>query len=182
MENTPNYNLNLPDYEDFADVEKLNENFEIIDTQMKSTEVALTTHLDENKQYYEFTKANDQSIPNSQAEQITVANKIPFHGADFCDINENGRIVALQKGIYEIFVTIRYAANANGYRSLAASGATTLQNAAQGSSNSTYLTVSAIDTLVNGQLFNIATNHTAGSPLNIMRDGTIVKIRKVADL
>lgn len=39
--------MNLPDYEDFADVEKLNENFEIIDAQMKSTEDALTTHLDE---------------------------------------------------------------------------------------------------------------------------------------
>jgi len=35
---TENFNLNLPDLDDMADVEKLNENFQTIDTTMKSLE------------------------------------------------------------------------------------------------------------------------------------------------
>lgn len=38
MKFTENFNLNLPDLDDMADVEKLNENFETIDTKMKSLE------------------------------------------------------------------------------------------------------------------------------------------------
>ena len=38
MKFTENFNLNLPDLDDMADVEKLNENFQTIDTQMKSLE------------------------------------------------------------------------------------------------------------------------------------------------
>lgn len=38
MKFTENYNLNLPDLDDMADVEKLNENFQTIDTKMKSLE------------------------------------------------------------------------------------------------------------------------------------------------
>lgn len=35
IEKTPNYNLNKPDYDEFADIEKLNENFDIIDEKIK---------------------------------------------------------------------------------------------------------------------------------------------------
>ena len=38
MKFTENFNLNLPDLDDIADVEKLNENFQTIDTKMKSLE------------------------------------------------------------------------------------------------------------------------------------------------
>lgn len=38
MKFTENFNLNLPDLDDMADVEKLNENFQTIDTKMKSLE------------------------------------------------------------------------------------------------------------------------------------------------
>lgn len=38
MKFTENFNLNLPDLDDMADVEKLNENFQTIDTTMKSLE------------------------------------------------------------------------------------------------------------------------------------------------
>ena len=38
MKFTENFNLNLPDLDDMADVEKLNENFKTIDTKMKSLE------------------------------------------------------------------------------------------------------------------------------------------------
>ena len=38
MKFTENFNLNLPDLDDMADVEKLNENFRTIDTTMKSLE------------------------------------------------------------------------------------------------------------------------------------------------
>lgn len=38
MRFTENFNLNLPDLDDMADVEKLNENFQTIDTKMKSLE------------------------------------------------------------------------------------------------------------------------------------------------
>ncbi|WP_302380894.1 hypothetical protein [Anaerotignum lactatifermentans] len=38
MKFTENFNLNLPDLDDIADVEKLNENFQTIDTTMKSLE------------------------------------------------------------------------------------------------------------------------------------------------
>ncbi|WP_415972529.1 hypothetical protein [Anaerotignum lactatifermentans] len=38
MKFTENFNLNLPDLDDMADVEKLNENFQTIDTNMKSLE------------------------------------------------------------------------------------------------------------------------------------------------
>ena len=35
MEQTTNYNLNLPAYDDLADIEKINENTRIIDTNLK---------------------------------------------------------------------------------------------------------------------------------------------------
>ena len=38
MKFTENFNLNLPDLDDMADVEKMNENFQTIDTKMKSLE------------------------------------------------------------------------------------------------------------------------------------------------
>lgn len=38
MKFTENFNLNLPDLDDMADVEKLNENFQKIDETMKSLE------------------------------------------------------------------------------------------------------------------------------------------------
>ena len=38
MKFTENFNLNLPDLDDMADMEKLNENFQTIDTKMKSLE------------------------------------------------------------------------------------------------------------------------------------------------
>ena len=46
MQNTPNYNLNKPEYTDFADVVKLNENMDILDTKLKEvSDIASDTNL-----------------------------------------------------------------------------------------------------------------------------------------
>lgn len=47
MEQTPNYNLNKPGYEDFGDVDMLNENFEKIDKVLAATDPTKITAKDE---------------------------------------------------------------------------------------------------------------------------------------
>lgn len=45
MEQTPNYKLNKPGYEEFGDVEALNQNFAAIDTELKKNADAVSERV-----------------------------------------------------------------------------------------------------------------------------------------
>lgn len=64
METTPNYNLKKPSYDEFADVEILNENADIIDAKLKEleNEVGNNTELTQLKQ--QVTTHLDEKMPH----------------------------------------------------------------------------------------------------------------------
>lgn len=81
METTPNYNLKKPSYDEFADVEALNQNADIVDAKLKELEDEvkndekltelerkLTTHLDEDALIKH--KARQISVVNPETQDI----------------------------------------------------------------------------------------------------------------
>lgn len=120
MENTPNYNLNLPDYEDFADVEKLNENFEIIDTQMKSTEDVLTTHLDNvaNIPRARYKTAISKNLPSTTWTNVSW-DVMGIDTESFVSQSNNTEIVINKSGEYLITTNVIITGTADkGYRNV----------------------------------------------------------------
>lgn len=108
--------MNLPDYEDFADVEKLNENFEIIDAQMKSTEDALTTHLDNSLKLVTTIQTQSQSVLHNDESDVLWDSINPANNADFADLQNNK--IRLKKGLYVVIARVAFAPNGNGGREL----------------------------------------------------------------
>lgn len=108
MQKTDNLELNLPDYEDDADIEKINENFEKIDTKIseldEKTETATETNLgmvtenrikeisqenvNENKAHYNFTtKKFLNGLINSSSIDTNIPAHINFHRGSLEDQN-----------------------------------------------------------------------------------------------
>lgn len=79
MKFTENFNLNLPDLDDMADVEKLNENFQTIDTKMKSLE----------------------TDPELAANVVDIKNKIGEEGDADTQPTLFGRLAQLKKVLLE---------------------------------------------------------------------------------
>lgn len=79
MKFTENFNLNLPDLDDMADVEKLNENFETIDTKMKSLE----------------------TDPELAANVVDIKNKIGTESDAYTQPTLFGRLAQLKKVLLE---------------------------------------------------------------------------------
>lgn len=79
MKFTENFNLNLPDLDDIADVEKLNENFQTIDTTMKSLE----------------------TDPELAANVVDIKNKIGTEGDADTQPTLFGRLAELKKVLTE---------------------------------------------------------------------------------
>lgn len=94
MRHTPNYNLKMPIYDEFADVEDLNDNTKIIDAELKKNansltqiQQQLTTHLDDNVRHVDYatasgTNAYTATIPNVKTLVEGMSIKVKFTNAN----------------------------------------------------------------------------------------------------
>ncbi|MCT6924112.1 hypothetical protein [Metasolibacillus sp.] len=183
MENTPNYNMNLPDYEDFADVEKLNENFEIIDAQMKSTEDALTTHLDNTKMFATAKLPANQSSVNNSETYLTLSSVIHNNGADFLEWDSaSNKLKITKSGIYEIILNVHFASNENGYRYIQphSFGFAITQNPVTGATP-TRMQALYRGAITANTLLELTVQQSSGGALDILSISNVI-IMKVADL
>lgn len=76
MEQTPNYHLNKPGYEEFGDVEVLNQNFAAIDTELKNNVDAVNARVKTAELAAEVKKvAKDGSLTASDLGAVSAADK-----------------------------------------------------------------------------------------------------------
>lgn len=81
MQNTPNYNLRKPDYEDFADIVILNQNADIIDTEMKRIDsISTNNRID--------VQNLTQSVNATQSILSIVGNNLNDHVMNMAQHNQ----------------------------------------------------------------------------------------------
>lgn len=95
MEQTPNYHLNKPGYEEFGDVEVLNQNFAAIDTELKKNADAVgervkTTELAEKVKQ----TVKDGSLTASDLGAVSAADKGKAGG--IAGLGDDGKVPAAQ--------------------------------------------------------------------------------------
>ena len=70
MEQTPNYHLNKPGYDEFGDVEVLNQNFAAIDTELKNNVDAVNARVKTAELAAEVKKVvKDGSLPQTSVRK-----------------------------------------------------------------------------------------------------------------
>ena len=74
MQQTTNYALNLPEDSDFADISKLNENMEIIDSALKQALEDAKEYVDQQVSYIDCGLWDDETVETHNATPISHQN------------------------------------------------------------------------------------------------------------
>lgn len=94
----------------YSKIKKLRESINSLDAEVDA-------HKAEKAKHAKFSIGAVQSIPTATDTPILWGIKTPYNGEDFCEIDTTtNRIKILKKGLYQITVSVRFAAGTGGKR------------------------------------------------------------------
>ena len=192
MSSTTNYNLNKPTYGTRNWDIPLNQNFDVIDSTMKSIDDKINSHKAENASYatdyLAAYNATSVSIPNG------VSTILPFSllaaGSKTSLHTNSGNTITLPAGTWLVNVKVTFASNATGYRMIEFAGTdSTLAKgwvSAKMSANAvsgleTTLEINRILNFYETRTYAVYVTQNCGSALNVLFNdaNTMLSVRRI---